>query len=634
MTPMRIGIIDADLLDNGTRHPNLALMKISGYYKEQGHSVILLNSYIKLESYDIVYISKVFTFTNVPEDITALPNVKIGGTGFFEDGGENLPDDIEHHMPDYDLYKDYANGEIEKGRNRSAVSDYLDYSIGFTTRGCFRKCSFCVNKKYDRAFIHSPVLEFYDPKRPYIYLWDDNFLSYGGWEAILDDLESTGKPFQFRQGLDIRLMTDRKAKRLSKTRYHGDFIFAFDHLEERELIEEKLKLWKKYCSKTTKLYVLCAYNSQDEKDIVNTFERIKIIMKYGCLPYIMRYENYKDSPWRSLYVQIARWCNQPQFFKKKSFRQFCEANQHYHKNQETTCAAYQSMIDFESVFPDIAEKYFDLRFDEENQYGNAYGYGRKYVNKQSCKTCTEQQESWEDAYLGNMPISEALGKYFEKEMDLQCLSYPEIACVSNSKETIADWFCETLLSMTVSQIFESVSKNPSLEDVLPSNIPQFSNLTDAYVETPKILGLSGQSMSYDELGTYLDNGKEKKEVAQRKYGENHSKMAALLDLVVITAPNNSYRVSLSVFGMAFNKRNDNEKKNLVARLLLRVPIIQKMLIDALTSEVDIEDMLSCLAGQTKKRRKPNIASLLQFISKELGDESCTLRKALDNIRGW
>ena len=25
-----IGIIDADLLDNGTRHPNLALMKISG----------------------------------------------------------------------------------------------------------------------------------------------------------------------------------------------------------------------------------------------------------------------------------------------------------------------------------------------------------------------------------------------------------------------------------------------------------------------------------------------------------------------------------------------------------------------------------------------------------------------------
>src|SRR5690606_4780088 len=121
------------------------------------------------------------------------------------------------------------------------------------------------------------------------------------------DIEATGKPFQFRQGLDIRLMTDRKAKRLSNTRYHGDFIFAFDHIEDRDIIEEKLKLWRRYCSKTTKLYVLCAYNSQDENDIRDTFERIKILMKYGCLPYIMRYDSYKNSPWRSLYIQIARW---------------------------------------------------------------------------------------------------------------------------------------------------------------------------------------------------------------------------------------------------------------------------------------------------------------------------------------
>ncbi len=190
-------------------------------------------------------------------------------------------------------------------------------------------------------------------------------------------------------------MTDRKAKRLSNTKYHGDFIFAFDHLEERELIEEKLKLWKRYSAKTTKLYVLCAYNSQDENDIIDTFERIKILMKYGCLPYIMRYESYKDSPWRTLYVQIARWCNQPQFFKKKSFRQFCVANQDYHKNPKTICAAYQSMLDFEKAHPDIAKKYFDLRFDEENQYGKSFGYGRKYANKQSCEICTKQQKDWE-----------------------------------------------------------------------------------------------------------------------------------------------------------------------------------------------------------------------------------------------
>lgn len=383
MATMKIGIIDADLLDNGTRHPNLALMKLSGFFKANGHAVKLLNSYTDLEDYDKIYISKVFKFTNIPEGIISLPNIEIGGTGFFDDGGDSLPDVIEHHMPDYDLYKEYTNSVLEKGKNRNSISDYLNCSIGFTTRGCFRKCSFCVNKKYDKAVIHSPVNEFYDPTRPYIYLWDDNFLAFSGWEAILDDLEATGKPFQFRQGLDVRLMTDKKAKRLSNTKYHGDFIFAFDHLEERGTIEEKLKLWKRYCAKTTKLYVLCAYESQDENDIEDTFERIKILMKHGCLPYIMRYESYKDSPWRTLYVQIARWCNQPQFFKKKSFRQFCETDQTYHKNKETTCAGYQSMQDFEKLFPAIAEKYFDLRFDEENQYGNAIGYGRKYANKQN-----------------------------------------------------------------------------------------------------------------------------------------------------------------------------------------------------------------------------------------------------------
>lgn len=61
---------------------------------------------------------------------------------------------------------------------------------------------------------------------------------------------------------------------------------------------------------------------------------------------------------------MARWCNQPSFFKKKSFRQFCEANQDRHKTEGTLCAAMKSMVDFETEYPDIAKRYFDLRFDQ------------------------------------------------------------------------------------------------------------------------------------------------------------------------------------------------------------------------------------------------------------------------------
>lgn len=42
---LKVGIIDADLLDHGTRHPNLALEKISGFCKSLGHEVRLICSY-------------------------------------------------------------------------------------------------------------------------------------------------------------------------------------------------------------------------------------------------------------------------------------------------------------------------------------------------------------------------------------------------------------------------------------------------------------------------------------------------------------------------------------------------------------------------------------------------------------
>jgi DNA modification methylase len=52
--------------------------------------------------------------------------------------------------------------------------------------------------------------EFYDPSRKYIYLWDDNFLGYHKFNEILDEIESTGRYFQFRQVPDIRLMAEKR----------------------------------------------------------------------------------------------------------------------------------------------------------------------------------------------------------------------------------------------------------------------------------------------------------------------------------------------------------------------------------------------------------------------------------------
>ena len=418
---LRIGIIDADLLDNGTRHPNLALLKISGYCKHFGHDVRLIQDYdeviknnqINFLDFDLLVMSRVFKFTKIPFNIKLMIQqgfICYGGTGFFEINGPVLPAKVEHFMPDYNLYNDYIEWKTggDKDKKKKNWDDYLSYSIGFTTRGCIRHCEFCVNRLSNRVTCWSPVKEFLDESRPKIYLWDDNIMAAppAVFKRVIEDLKATGKPFQFRQGLDIRLMTEKKAQLLCNVKYHGDYIFAFDHYRmddpnEKKQVEQTLRgleIWTRYCTKETKLYVLVAFDSQDEKDIEGTFFRIKKLMEFGCLPYIMRYEAYHKSRFESLYIQLARWCNQPSFFKKMSFRQYCVRNEEYHQGiqdqikdgiynvklvfpdgftprRRNFCSCYRAMIEFEQEFPEIAAKYFDLRFEDlkpkDKQNGNS-----------------------------------------------------------------------------------------------------------------------------------------------------------------------------------------------------------------------------------------------------------------------
>lgn len=95
----RIAIIDADLIGRKRhRFPNLACMKLSGYWKEQGADVVLKLDFEGLASFDKVFISKVFTDTVIPNEVLSIPNVQYGGTGFFYDKAPPLPKEVEHHM--------------------------------------------------------------------------------------------------------------------------------------------------------------------------------------------------------------------------------------------------------------------------------------------------------------------------------------------------------------------------------------------------------------------------------------------------------------------------------------------------------------------------------------------------------
>lgn len=385
---IKIGLVDADLLDGGTRHPNLALLKIAGFLHDNHIPFELIeDENINPSDYTLIYISKVFTFTTEPafmrkaRERKNLDNIRWGGTGYYgeddppeiftrlreEDmtrlenddflnqfanhrGGRMFGIDMAHQMPYYDLYKPYIDKKIADGKNPTYFKDYLYYSIGFLTRGCFRKCPFCVNRIERRVVPYSQLDWFIDDEkdengkllRPNIYLWDDNFLAAppAVWRGFLDKLIETGRPFQFRQGLDERMLADspygeEMAEKLSKCKYHGDYIFAFDNWSDREKIVKALKIWKHYNKKETKFYLFCGFRitpDNDQKlytDVWEIFQRIKILMQYGCLGYIMRHEDYHNHALSNIYVQIARWCNQPGFYRNMSFWEFCYKNQSY-----------------------------------------------------------------------------------------------------------------------------------------------------------------------------------------------------------------------------------------------------------------------------------------------------------------
>ena len=379
-----IGIVDADLIGkNKHRFPNLACMKISSYYKKQGHNVELLLSYDEIETYDKVFISKVFTDTPIPDGILNLSSVEYGGTGFFYDKAEPLPYEIEHSMPDYRLYDDWVNERLNDGideneedrdeivnKRRKEFKYYLDYSIGFLTRGCFRRCDFCVNKNYTQVLKHSPLEEFHDLTRKKICLLDDNFLGYPKWKEILLELHATKKPFQFKQGLDERLLTDEKCEILFNSKYDGDYIFAFDNVKDSQIIETKLLLLRKYTNAIPKFYTFCGFDRDGKwddnfwkQDLWDLWTRIEILMRYNCLPYIMRFNRYEESPYRGMYILLASWCNQPTAFKKKSIREYAEYQQ---ARRQKECSEMKYIKQIEKEIPDLAEKYFDMKYENIN----------------------------------------------------------------------------------------------------------------------------------------------------------------------------------------------------------------------------------------------------------------------------
>lgn len=292
---MKIGLIDVD----GHNFPNLSIMKLSAWHKQNGDPVEWYNPIT--DWYDIpdrVYMSKVFSFSpDYPHPVNAKEIIR-GGTGYYyPDGGAELPDEIGHIYPDYSLYPQYTN----------------DTAYGFLTRGCPRGCGFCIvgGKEGRTSRKVADLSEFWRGQKN-IVLLDPNITACREWQGLFQQLIDSKAWVDFSQGLDIRVMTDDKVEMLKHMKIK-QVHFAWDNYSDRDKIIPQFRAFKEitgWDKRKMGVYVLTNYNSTHEEDL----ERIYTLRDMGYWPYVMVYDKNKLSRGH-ITRKLQRWCNMRAVFE-------------------------------------------------------------------------------------------------------------------------------------------------------------------------------------------------------------------------------------------------------------------------------------------------------------------------------
>lgn len=192
------------LWDVDSRWPNLALMKLSTHFKNQGRRVVLARGGNGKPGVEAVHASCVFNRTSSQRHIESLRKhytdaLVVGGSGVDVHG--RLPEHIESLPADYTLYPELG-----------------DRAIGFLTRGCPFQCPFCiVPVKEGKPRQVAELDELLDGRQKLILL-DDNILAHPRAADLLEEMARRDLQVNFSQSLDLRLVDEETAGLLKRIR--------------------------------------------------------------------------------------------------------------------------------------------------------------------------------------------------------------------------------------------------------------------------------------------------------------------------------------------------------------------------------------------------------------------------------
>ncbi|MGE4282810.1 MAG: radical SAM protein [Clostridia bacterium] len=297
------------LIDDG-KIPNLAIMKASIWAKDKGFRVFLTHidrPYFPVRV-DKVFCSIIYTKNKQKaEALQSLYNIEIGGTGW--DIKKVLPVEIERCKPDYNLYtveeilarNNKGIGKLETKRNKA--KEIVGSGIGFTSRGCINECSFCfVPVKEGKLKQESEIKDLINPKSNKLILLDNNFTADPHCLDKLKEIRERGLTVDLTQGIDVRIITEEKAKGLSSIRHMRSIHYAWDLVEAERTVLRGIGILSKFIKKYKHMcYMLTGYNTNFEQDMY----RFRRLTEIGVDPFVMVYNSKNDA----LLKHFARWVN-------------------------------------------------------------------------------------------------------------------------------------------------------------------------------------------------------------------------------------------------------------------------------------------------------------------------------------